>query len=47
VPWQCQDPVNFLSRQLSVDVRTRELVIDRVSARCGCDYEFAPTLATA
>ena len=30
----------FLSRQLSVDVRTRELVIDRVSARCGCDYEF-------
>jgi alkylhydroperoxidase family enzyme len=30
----------FLSRQLSVDLRTRELVIDRVSARCGCDYEF-------
>ena len=30
----------FLSRNLSVDVRTRELVIDRVSARCGCDYEF-------
>ena len=30
----------FLSRRLSVDVRTRELVIDRVSARCGCDYEF-------
>src|SRR4051795_1453 len=30
----------FLSRKLSVDVRTRELVIDRVSARCGCDYEF-------
>jgi alkylhydroperoxidase family enzyme len=30
----------FLSRRLSVDLRTRELVIDRVSARCGCDYEF-------
>jgi alkylhydroperoxidase family enzyme len=30
----------FLSRQLSVDLRTRELVIDRVCARCGCDYEF-------
>jgi len=30
----------FLSRRLSVDMRTRELVIDRVSARCGCDYEF-------
>lgn len=30
----------FLSRRLSVDLRTRELVIDRVCARCGCDYEF-------
>jgi len=30
----------FLSRRLSIDLRTRELVIDRVCARCGCDYEF-------
>lgn len=27
-------------RRLSVDLRARELVIDRVCARCGCDYEF-------
>jgi alkylhydroperoxidase family enzyme len=30
----------FLSRQISIDLRTREIVIDRVCARCGCDYEF-------
>jgi alkylhydroperoxidase family enzyme len=35
----------FLSRRLSVDLRTRELVIDRVSARCGCDYEFGVHVA--
>jgi alkylhydroperoxidase family enzyme len=29
-----------LGRRLSVDMRTRELVIDRVTARCGCEYEF-------
>lgn len=29
-----------LSRRLSVTMRTREIVIDRVTARCGCEYEF-------
>jgi alkylhydroperoxidase family enzyme len=29
-----------LSRRLSVDMRTRELIIDRVTGRCGCEYEF-------
>ena len=28
-----------LGRNLSVDMRRRELVIDRVCARCGCEYE--------
>lgn len=36
----------FLSRRLSVDVRTREIVIDRVCARCGCDYEFGIHVTT-
>jgi alkylhydroperoxidase family enzyme len=30
----------MLSKRLSVDMRTREIVIDRTCARCGCDYEF-------
>jgi alkylhydroperoxidase family enzyme len=29
-----------LSRRLSLDMRTREVIIDRVTARCGCEYEF-------
>jgi alkylhydroperoxidase family enzyme len=34
-----------LSRRLSVDMRTREIVIDRVTARCGCEYEFGVHVA--
>ena len=30
----------LLSRRLRVDIRIREIVIDRVCARCGCEYEF-------
>lgn len=30
----------LLSKRFSVDMRTREIVIDRVCARCGCEYEF-------
>jgi alkylhydroperoxidase family enzyme len=30
-----------LGRQLSVSMRLRELVIDRVTARCGAEYEWA------
>jgi alkylhydroperoxidase family enzyme len=30
----------YLSRQSSLDLRTRELVIDRTAARCGCEYEW-------
>jgi alkylhydroperoxidase family enzyme len=29
-----------LSRQLSVPMRAREIVIDRTCARCGCEYEW-------
>ncbi|HEX6871216.1 MAG TPA: carboxymuconolactone decarboxylase family protein [Micromonosporaceae bacterium] len=29
-----------LSSRLSVDMRTREIIIHRVTARCGCEYEF-------
>lgn len=29
-----------LSRRLSLSLRQRELVIDRVTARCGCEYEW-------
>jgi len=29
-----------LSRQLSLSMRQRELVIDRVTARCRCEYEW-------
>lgn len=30
----------LLSRRLSVGMREREVVIDRVCARCGCEYEW-------
>src|SRR5438128_12481174 len=30
-----------LGRELSLDLHDRELVIDRVCARCGCEYEWA------
>src|SRR4051794_21460522 len=36
----------YLSRQLSLTVRDRELVIDRTTARCGCDYEWGVHVAT-
>jgi alkylhydroperoxidase family enzyme len=36
----------YLSRQLSLSVRDRELVIDRTTARCGCDYEWGVHTAT-
>jgi hypothetical protein len=29
-----------LSRQLSLTMRDREIVIDRTCARCGCEYEW-------
>jgi alkylhydroperoxidase family enzyme len=34
-----------LSRHLSVSMRDREIVIDRVCARCGCEYEWGVHLA--
>lgn len=34
-----------LSRKLSLSMRQRELVIDRVTARCGCEYEWGVHLA--
>jgi hypothetical protein len=34
-----------LSRQLSIDLRTREIVIDRTCARCGCEYEWGVHIA--
>lgn len=30
----------FLSRQSALAIRDREIVIDRVCARCGCEYEW-------
>ena len=35
----------YLSRQLSLSMRDRELVIDRTTARCGCDYEWGVHIA--
>ena len=35
----------MLSRNTGYDLRTRELVIDRVSARCGCEYEWSVHMA--
>lgn len=34
-----------LSRELSLSLRQRELVIDRVTARCGCEYEWGVHVA--
>ncbi|MDW3218613.1 MAG: carboxymuconolactone decarboxylase family protein [Acidimicrobiales bacterium] len=34
-----------LSRHLSLTMRQRELVIDRVTARCGCEYEWGVHVA--
>ena len=34
-----------LSKQLSVSMRRREIVIDRVTARCGCEYEWGVHIA--
>lgn len=36
---------HLLSRRLSVGVREREIVIDRVTARCGCEYEWGVHVA--
>jgi alkylhydroperoxidase family enzyme len=35
----------YLSRRLSLTLRDRELVIDRTTARCGCDYEWGVHIA--
>jgi len=35
-----------LGRELSVGVRARELLIDRVCARCGCEYEWGVHVAS-
>lgn len=34
-----------LSRDLSLSIRDREIVIDRTCARCGCEYEFGVHVA--
>lgn len=34
-----------LSRELSVSLREREIVIDRTCARCGCEYEWGVHVA--
>jgi alkylhydroperoxidase family enzyme len=34
-----------LSKRLSLSMRQRELVIERVTARCGCEYEWGVHLA--
>lgn len=34
-----------LSKRLSLSMRQRELVIDRVTARCGCEYEWGVHVA--
>jgi alkylhydroperoxidase family enzyme len=36
----------YLSRQLSLSLRDRELVIDRTTGRCGCSYEWGVHIAT-
>ncbi|MGI5128687.1 carboxymuconolactone decarboxylase family protein [Pseudonocardia sp. CA-107938] len=35
----------YLSSKLSLTLRDRELVIDRVTARCGCEYEWGVHVA--
>lgn len=34
-----------LSRRLSLSLRQREIVIDRTTARCGCEYEWGVHIA--
>jgi alkylhydroperoxidase family enzyme len=34
-----------LGRELSISMRQRELVIDRTTARCGCEYEWGVHIA--
>ena len=34
-----------LSRDLSVSLRDREILIDRTCARCGCEYEWGVHIA--
>jgi alkylhydroperoxidase family enzyme len=34
-----------LSRQLSLSLRDREIIIDRTCARCGCEYEWGVHVA--
>ncbi len=40
-PWGHRE----LSRELSVSLRQREIVIDRTCARCGCEYEWGVHVA--
>jgi alkylhydroperoxidase family enzyme len=40
-PWGA----HLLGRSLSVDLRGREIVIDRTCARCGCEYEWGVHIA--
>ena len=35
----------YLSKQSSLSLRTREIVIDRVTARCECEYEWGVHIA--
>jgi alkylhydroperoxidase family enzyme len=35
----------YLSKQLSLTMRDREIVIDRTAARCGCEYEWGVHVA--
>jgi alkylhydroperoxidase family enzyme len=35
----------YLSRRFSLSLRERELVIDRTTARCGCEYEWGVHIA--
>jgi alkylhydroperoxidase family enzyme len=34
-----------LGRELSIDLRGREIIIDRTCARCGCEYEWGVHVA--
>lgn len=35
----------YLSKKLSLTLRDRELIIDRTTARCGCEYEWGVHIA--
>jgi alkylhydroperoxidase family enzyme len=35
----------YLTKRSSLDLRTRELIIDRTTARCGCEYEWGVHVA--